>query len=276
MQTNILVDDTIRVQVTFRNWETIGEGEIIDPEEVYVDILDASLTRTVQEEQATPGDPGPEGDGGVYYYEWTPSTVGTFYIEFKGVFADGQSSVVREEFNVVATAPGPRSTGETLEDDYILEFATTVAPLYVDPEDIQDIFPEASAIEAMEAIHRFSMEVEKYFKGREPSFTALEYIRAAALCSLSKTYDYGINGDENSISLGDLSFSTRTFPKMKITRANAGNWCELAAALRAEMMRAASGIGMRQVVAGSNFRNPMPKRRIHDKETPRGGSRWPG
>lgn len=274
MPTSILVGDTIRVQVTFRNWETIGEGEIVDPEEVYVDILDASLTPSVVEEQATPGDPEPEGDGGVYYYEWTPSAVGTWYIEFKGIFGDGQTSVVREEFNVVTNLTGPSATGETLEEDFILEFATTVSPLYVDPEDIKEIYPDASTVEAMEAIHRFSIEVEKYFKGREPSFTALEYIRAAALCTLSKVHDYGINGDENSISLGDLSFSTRTFPKMKITRANAGNWCELAAALRAEMMRGAFGMGMREVRAGSNIRNPMPKRKLHDKETHR-GTRWP-
>lgn len=275
MPTNILIGDTVRVQVTFRNWETVGEGEIVDPTSVSVDVLDSNLVPSVTDEQATPADPEPEGDGGIYYYDWTPAALGKFYIEFKGFFPDGQTSVIREEFNVVATAPAPTSTGETLEDDFVLIFATTVDPLYVDPEDLKDVYPEASTVEAMEAIHRFSVEVKKYFGNNEPSFVALEYIRAAALCTLSKVHDYGINGDENSISLGDLSFSTRSFPKMKITRANAGNWCELAAALRAEMMRGAAGMGMRQVVAGSAYRNPMPKRRIRSKESPKGGTRWP-
>lgn len=263
MPTNILVNDTVRIQVTFRDWSSIGNGDIVDPDSVTVDILDEDLVRTPAVETAT------KVENGVYFFDWTPLTAGVFYIEFVGDFGSDQTSVVREKFTVeqVASAPGQNSVN--LTEDQELVFATILSPLYIDIDEMHPFYPEASNVEVMELINRYSLEVANILSldiedpEVVPPFIALEYIRAAVQCALSRIYDYGAGGMEGSLTLGDLSISSKSYPRNVINRANAMTPCELAAALRLELLRTEAP--MRAVVKGTNFKNPMPKRHLRNR-----------
>lgn len=269
MPTNILKGDTVRIQVTFRDWSSVGNGDIIDPDTVEVDILDENFVRTPEVEVAT------KVEDGVYFFDWTPLESGTFYIEFVGTFDGGQTSVVREKFVVQKVVSGPSQTGVNLGEDQELHFATILQPLYIDAEEMRPFYPEASRIEVMELINRYSLQVAEILRldpddpDAQPSFLALEYIRAAVQCALSRVYDYGAGGQESSLTLGDLSIVSRSYPRSTITRANAVNACELAAALYAELIRKESP--MKAVVKGTKYPNPMPKR--HVKSPYNGGKR---
>lgn len=152
-------------------------------------------------------------------------------------------------------------SGEILLEDQELLFATMVDPLYVDPEEFRVYYTEANDVEIMELVHRFSNEVEYHFKGEDPTFIAIEYIRAAVLCALARIYDYSGGGDESGLTLGDLKVtSSSAVSRGGITRANAATWCELAAALRGEMLRVISN--MKAVVKGTRYKNPMPERHL--------------
>lgn len=263
MPTNILVNDTVRIQVTFRDWSSVGNGDIIDPDNVTVDILDEDLVRTPAVEVAT------RVEAGVYFFDWTPLEPGVFYIEFIGEFSGDQTSVVREKFTVQQVVSGSGQTGVNLTEDQELTFATILTPLYIDVEEMRPFYPEASNIEVMEFINRYSLEVADILQldiddpDAQPSFLALEYIRAAVQCSLSRIYDYGAGGQESSLSLGDLSITSRSYPRANINRANAINSCELAAVLRAELLR--SEAPMRAVVKGTKYKNPIPKRHLRSR-----------
>lgn len=250
---SILVNDTVRVTVTFRDWNTEGHGTPIDPQSVIVNVWTS---------EATPAllitDTPIRADVGEYYYDWTPTEVGLFDVEFIGTFADSSTSTIRDTFEVEVS----HSATVTLLEPQELLFATDAPPLYVDPDELLVHYPDAGSVEIMELINRYSSEVALLFKGKtlpaDLPFVAFEYIRAAALCGLSKVYDYGMHGDENSLTLGDLAISSQTYPRKTITRANAVNWCELAAALRTEMMRTKAL--MKGVRRGSAHKNPMPER----------------
>jgi len=86
MTTTYLNGDTIMVRVTFRDYSTPPTvGDPVDPDEISVKIYDAKkvLLRTVPD-----GDPTIiRNSTGVYSYEWTlPTTDGTYFIEFTGMF----------------------------------------------------------------------------------------------------------------------------------------------------------------------------------------------
>jgi len=261
MPTNLIVGDTVRIQVTFRDWSSTGNGDIIDPDTVSVDILDQDLVRTPEIEEAT------KVEEGVYYFDWTPLDTGVFYVEFVGTFGDGTQSVVQEQFEVTKVSEPSSSQGTNLIEDQELVFATVLDPLFADPEEFRVHYVDATTVEIMELVHRYSLEVQKIFKGREPSLTAYEYIRAAVLCALSRIYDYA-GGDATSLTLGDLKVSHQMYPRNKITRANAANWCELAAALRQDMIRGEAG--MKAANKGTKFPDPMPKRHLRDSYSAKG------
>jgi hypothetical protein len=253
---NVLIDETIRIQVTFLEWQ---EEELILPEtSVHVEILDEDTDNAQLLD-------GPfsviEVSPGTYYFDWIPDELGTFYVRFvAGPFdrPEPEFTSITEEITVVESIEELITLGEAQE----LVFATDSDPLYVDPEEIKAHYPEASLVEILLYVSRFSREVHRIFNGAEPSFIALEYIRAAVLCAISKIYDYG-GGDANSFALGDLKISNQVYPRNRITVANAGNWCELAAALRDEMLRGESNI--KAVRKGTKFTNPMPKRKLRNR-----------
>jgi hypothetical protein len=133
-----------------------------------------------------------------------------------------------------------------LKADEIIIFAPDVEPLYLNPEELRAYFPEAPLLEIGEYIHHFSIEVKNIYSyndhitGEDLPFVASEYIKAATACALSRTYSYG-GDDDISVQLGDLTVTTRNLPRNEITRGNATTWCQIAAALRKEMLAGKTG-----------------------------------
>jgi len=125
--------------------------------------------------------------------------------------------------------------------DEVIAFAPDIQPLYVDPEELIPYFPDAPLLEIGEFIHVYSQEIKEIFSlldtddGSSLSFTALEYIKAATACELSRVYGGG-GDDELSVRLGDLSITNRNLPRSTLTRANATTWCQIAATLRKEIL----------------------------------------
>jgi hypothetical protein len=116
----------------------------------------------------------------------------------------------------------------------------------LDPESLLAYFPDASLLEIGEIIYNYSTEVKAIYNlldaedGSNLSFTVLEYIKAATACELSRTYGLG-GDDEMSLTLGDLSITNKSIPRNRVTRDNATTWCQIAAALRKEMLAAKVG-----------------------------------
>lgn len=242
------VNDTVRVKVTFNSWSDGDEQVPDDPDSVVVNILDSDG------DVLSTDSPTPSGDYATYYYDWTPTSEGTFTVQFVGTFSDDSVDVVPVEFTV-----GGPETVTTLGIDYEISFAAGLSPLYLDPEDFLPLFPDARAIEIATFIKLYSEEMDLLFAGKDLTNTAYDYIRAATACALSRVYSEG-EGNESSFALGDLQVTTRNTPKTSVNRANATTWCELAAVLRSEMYRGRAG--MKPVVKGSNFENPMPIRTL--------------
>lgn len=147
-----------------------------------------------------------------------------------------------------------------------INFAAGLSPLYIAPEELQDVFEDATLLDIAEQIFVASTEARDLLglkDGDEIPILALDYVKAAAACSLSKVFDETA-GNEVSFRLGDLSVMTRNYTKDSINRGNAGTWCELAFALRKELI--ASRTGMKAVLKGANWANPIPQRRIRSHE----------
>lgn len=247
-ETEILyVGQTIRIDVNFED-----EGTPVDPDSVVVTVLDSSgmdtgIVLDIVNDAV-----------GYYYVDWTPQTVGDFSVLFEGTFADG-SVVTIEEFFSVLQLESQNALGTNQE----IVFLTELSPMYVDPEEFNYSFAEANDVEIKEFVYRYSAQVQRMLKladGEEPPFLALEYIRAAVRCALYRIYDYGYGGDETSFTLGDLSVTNRGAAYKTMNRGNAANPCELAEVLRLELMRTETG--MKAVVKGTKYIDPMPKRHL--------------
>jgi hypothetical protein len=253
------VGDTIRIRVTFYSWDSgTGTSSVEDPVTVTFRIVDMAASPTT----VASGTPTKESDG-VYYYDWTPTAAGDFFVEFVGVFGDGSSDVVTDDFTVIDPSVDSTTTAETLLADETVSMAGVITPLCVNPDELVAIFPDATELDIAEAIWRASSELNTILKlgdGECPTDpTALDYIKAAAACELSRVFELG-DGNEQSIALGDFSVTYRSFPKSSTNRGNATTWCELAAALRKEVIYKASS--SRAFVHGSNYDNPIPIRKL--------------
>lgn len=148
--------------------------------------------------------------------------------------------------------------------DYVLEFASGLTPLYVAPEELAAMFPDATLLDAAEALHRASLEVEEILSltsDEVPVYVALDYVLAQGACILSRVYDIS-SGDEVSIKLGDLSVQNQNYPKNSVSRGTASTPCELAAALRKEMLLKTTRC--KATVRGSDYPNPIPNRKFRD------------
>lgn len=204
---------------------------------------------------------------GSYAYVWTvPSnaTLGTYAAKWSGTIY-GSTASGTEYFDVVVA--GSVSTGSgspnTIKDEYVLTFMSGATPMYVDPDEIKYLFPEATYVEITEFITYYSLEVDE-IAPETIGTTAREYVKAATACALSKIYDYGGIGEETSIKLGDFSITNRAMPKQTVNRRNASTWCELAAALRLELTR--NAVSLKAIVKGSNYSNPIPERQLRRLE----------
>jgi hypothetical protein len=231
---NVLVNDTVRIKVRFVDIDSsTGEQVDVSPTLVAVRVYDSDNVQIVNTTATSL-------TASQYYYDYTPSEAGEYRVTFIGTMPDTTYITVNQQL-YVSTPTDEYKPVITLGHEEIITFAPDVDPLYLNPEELQSYFPEASLMEIGEIVHFYSLEVKQLYSyndditGADLNFTTLEYIKAATACELSRTYSYG-GDDDVSISLGDLSISSRSLPRSQITRGNATTWCQIAAALRKEML----------------------------------------
>jgi len=260
------LNDTLKLTVTFNGFS--NETELGSPEEP------VSVDFNIYTDEATPvlifTDIATRVSFATFTYDWTPDTVGDFIIEFVGTFEDASTDAAQEEFTVFATESEIPEGGVTLGEDYVLIFSGVLNPLYVDPEELIGIFPDATYLEIAEALHIASLDVQQILSipdGDLPSqVLAYEYVKAAAACALSKIYGNAYlipDSNAQSISLGDLRVEYNTTTGAQVSGNTAGSaqtWCELAASLRLSLLHA--GVGFKAVVKGSRYTNPIPSREV--------------
>lgn len=249
---NVLVNDSVRLKVKFIDQ---GDGGVqVDAEIANVQVLiKDSDSETVVNTLAT------LLSGSEYYYDFTPTEADTYNVTFTGTTSAG-NSIVSKITLYANTSTTDYEPTVTLRADETIVFAPDLSPLYLDPEELVAIFPDASLIEIGEMIYRYSLEIKEIYslKGNEDSstlpFIILEYIKAAAACELSRTYGFG-GDDELSLKLADLEITNRSAPREIATRSNATTWCQIAASLRREVL--AKKVSMRGVQPKG-----LPNRRI--------------
>lgn len=287
MSTQVKTGSEVKLTVTFRNLESGDPVPLDDVEYLELEIKDLSDdsvryevwwadSATPTTPPATPHTQSPNiavedvdsADAtpipfAVFSYQWEGSAVeGSFQFTFTGHFFDDTTSDIVQTISVVSVPVINTTLGERQD----LLFATDASPIYLDPEEFIYLFPEATQVEILELVHRFSQEVYNYYTPEEPSLVAYEYIRAAVECALSRTYGGFSGGGSETLTLGDLTVGNQAYPKTIVNRGNASNACELAAALRNEMIRVSGNAGIKAVVPGTNYRNPMPRRHIRSFE----------
>jgi hypothetical protein len=231
---NVLVNDTVRIKVRFVDIDSsTGEQVDVTPSLVAVRVYDSDNVEVVNTTATSL-------TSSQYYYDYTPSEAGEYRVTFIGTMPDTTYITVNQQL-YVSTPTDEYKPVITLKHQETITFAPDVDPLYLNPEELQSYFPEASLMEIGEIVHFYSLEVKQLYSyndditGADLNFTTLEYIKAATACELSRTYSYG-GDDDVSISLGDLSIASRSLPRTQITRGNATTWCQIAAALRKEML----------------------------------------
>jgi len=235
----VLVNDTVRIKVKFVDINaSTGQQVLVSPAAVLVTIKksDETVVVSVAPIAITSSE---------YYYDFTPTVADTYKIKFIGSMSNGTQITVNQQLYVSTSSDEYKPT-ITLKAEEIITFAPDVAPLYLSPEEVLPLFPEASLIEIGELIHFHSLEVESIYKIKNTykaenlAHAAIEYIKAAVACDLSKMYNYG-GDDDVSVTLADLTVTARNFPRTFIYRGNAVTWCQIAAVLRQEMLSAKTG-----------------------------------
>lgn len=236
---SVLVNDTIRIKVKFIDINaSTGEQISVTPNSVTAEIKKDDGTLVVSTAPTALS-------GSEYYYDFTPTTPDTYKIKFIGYMSGGTTITVNQQLYVSTSSDEYKPT-ITLKADEIMTFAPDVTPLYLSPEEILPLFPEASLIEIGELIHFHSLEVETIYgikntyEASKLAYAALEYIKAAVACDLSRMYNYG-GDDDVSVTLADLTVTARNIPRTTISRGNAVTWCQIAAALRKEMLAMKTG-----------------------------------
>lgn len=234
----VVVSDTVRVTVKFKDIDSNGLEVELSPSTVSVTIKNSSGA-TIIATSAT------SSTSSIYYYDYTPTIADTYTVKFTGILSNGNTVVVEQKLYVSSVSEEYQPT-IILKNDETITFAPDVTPLFLDPESVLAYFPDASMLEIGEIIYNYSTEVKAIYNlldtedGSGLSFTVLEYIKAATACELSRTYGLG-GDDEMSLTLGDLSITNKSIPRNKVTRDNATTWCQIAAALRKEMLAAKVG-----------------------------------
>lgn len=243
---NVLVNDTVRIKVKFLDQDYSGNQVDATMASVKVTIVDINETLIVNDANAT------STSASEWYYPFVPTVAGAYSVTFIGTTSGSPPKTITSQTNIYAndnvTDYKPTIT---LRADEIILFAPDVFPLYLDPEELLPIFPEASLIEIGEMIYHHSIEIKEMYKLKNDidpltlPFVVLEYIKAAAACDLSRTYGFG-GDDELSLKLGDLEVVNRSAPRQIATRSNATTWCQIAASLRREVI--AKNVSMKGVL----------------------------
>lgn len=231
---NVQVNDTVRIKVKFVDIDnTTGQQVEVNPLTVSVIITDSNSTVIINSAaiSLTPS---------TWYYDFTATSADTYNIKFTGTLANSNTIIVQQKLYVSSLQEEYKPT-ITLKSDEVITFAPDVRPLYLDPETLLPYFPDATLLEIGEIVHSYSLEVKALYKlldeedGSNLSFIALEYIKAATACDLSRTYGFG-GDDEVSLRLGDFNISNKSVPRNVVTRDNATTWCQIATALRKELL----------------------------------------
>ena len=239
---NVLVNDSVRLKVKFLDQ---GEGGA----QVEANIVSVQVVVKNSDAETIVNTSATLLSGSEYYYDFTPTEADTYTVTFTGTTDTGSSIVSKLTLYANTTTTEYKPT-VTLRADETIIFAPDLSPLYLDPEELVSIFPDASLIEIGEMIYRYSLEVKEIYglSGNEDGstlpFVILEYIKAASACELSRTYGFG-GDDELSIKLADLEITNRSAPRTIATRSNATTWCQIAASLRREVL--AKKVSMRGV-----------------------------
>jgi hypothetical protein len=239
---NILVNDTVRLKVKFIDVDTEGNQIEVAPATVLMSIRNSDDQIIISTNPTAL-------NVYEYYYDYTPTTAGTYRVFFTGILQNNTTINVNQQIYVSTPTEDYKPT-VFLREDEIISFAADIEPLYLDPELLLPYFPDASLLEIGEFIHNYSIEIKNIFKllstedGTNIPFTAFEYIRAATCCELTRVYGNG-GDDELSVRLGDLSITNKNLPRNTLSRANATTWCQIAAMLRKEMLT--SKVGMKAV-----------------------------
>jgi hypothetical protein len=187
-----------------------------------------------------------ESTSSQYYYDFTPDQAGNYRVTFIGTFIDSSFITVNQQI-YVSTPTDEYKPVITLRADETITFAPDVEPLYLNPEEILNFYPDATLLEIGEIVHYYSVEVKQInsyldtVTGADIPFNALEYIKAATACELSRTYAYGSPDDEMSVQLGDLTVVHKPISRTQIDRSSATTWCQLAAVIRREMLTHKTG-----------------------------------
>ena len=240
MSNIVLVNDTVRIKVRFVDTDPdTGLQVDVEPSTVQVSIYDAEDTLMITASAI-------ESTASQYYYDFTPSTAGNYKVTFIGTFIDSSFITVNQQI-YVSTPTDEYKPVITLRADETITFAPDVEPLYLNPEEILNFYPDATLLEIGEIVHYYSVEVKQInsyldtVTGADIPFNALEYIKAATACELSRTYAYGSPDDEMSIQLGDLTVVHKPISRTQIDRSSATTWCQLAAVIRREMLTHKTG-----------------------------------
>lgn len=237
---SMLANDTVRIKVRFVDTDPNTDAQIeVEPSTVSVSVYDESNTLIITDSAValTPSQ---------YYYDFTPTEAGEYKITFIGTFIDTSTITVNQRI-YVSTPSDEYKPSITLKSDETIVFAADLEPLYLNPEELLSFYPDATLLEIGEIVHSYSLEVKQLnnyldtVTGADIPFNALEYIKAATACELSRTYAYGSPDDEMSVQLGDLTVVHKPISRTQIDRSSATTWCQLAAVIRREMLTHKTG-----------------------------------
>jgi hypothetical protein len=235
----ILVNDTVRLKVKFIDVDAYGNQIEVAPTSVLMTISNSSneIIISTAPTSLTQYE---------FYYDYTPTEAGTYKVSFTGILENNTTINVNQQIYVSTPTEDYKPTVFLMQDETIY-FAPDIEPIYLDPEHLLPYFPDASLLEIGEFIYNYSLEIKGIYKlldtedGTNIPFIALEYIRAATCCELTRVYGNG-GDDELSVTLGDLSITNKSLPRTTLSRANATTWCQIAAMLRKEMLTTKVGI----------------------------------
>lgn len=235
----VLVNDTVRIRVRFVDIDPNTLEEVdIEPVNVLINITDSANEEIVSE------DAEPQ-TASSFYYDFIPTEPGEYNVKFTGILSSGNTVIVQQKLYVSSVSDNYQPV-TTLRSEEVIVFAPDVDPLYIDPEELTSYFPDATLLEIGEIIHTYSVEVKSLLKLRDDQttddlpFVALEYIKSATACDLSRTYEFNTD-DEVSVTLGDFTVVNRSAPRTTVSRDNATTWCQLAAVYRKEMLAGKTG-----------------------------------
>ena len=234
-------------------------GPTLDIQLNGVSVLDAPATY--------PGDILRESTGVYTYTHTVLNTAATGeYIAIWTAVQDGQEVTGTELFNVAPASGVVTGEDQTLGEDYEINYFSTLDPVFIDPDEILAIFPDAEAPMVLESIYRVSSQVLHW----SPKSTAenlspqmQQYMIAAIACDLSQRYGL-TSSDEYSITLGDLSV-TYDQETGKTGTGSSVDWCSVAAELLNGIKYSLSP--MKGVVRGARLTNPIPKRSLNKKHS---------